>query len=364
MSLLNFLLLKMLKNLWTSHNSEIAYSGITKIKDFYKNGMKNKEIESELSKIRTYTRHKEAKKIKKFNPFFVYSPHEMWQIDLMYLPDLARYNEGYKYLLCLLEVFSRKLYIKLLKEKTSKIVTEAFIELQKVINFFPDKIVCDMGGEFKCKLFKDYCKENNINLIFTKNDTKAAHVERAQRSFQGILYRILEEKQTKKYIDHLKDTLYIYNRRKNRITGFPPNDAIKPENIDNVLSNLNKYYKISIDSKRKPKYKIGDLVRILEKRSKFARGYQPYFSEEVFKIKNILTNLPQPRYVLSDFDNQEEIIGSFYEAEITKSEHEEFKIEKIIKKRKYKGINQFYVKWAGFSSEHNSWVDEKDIVKF
>jgi hypothetical protein len=351
----------MLKNLWTSPNSEFAYSGVTKIKDFYKNEKKNINIENELAEIRTYSRHKEAKKIKKFNPFFVYFPHDMWQIDLMYLPDLAKYNEGYKYLLCLLDVFSRKLYIKILKDKSSQTVTNAFDELQKKINTFPKKIVCDMGTEFKCRQFIEYCKKNKIKLIFVTNDTKAANVERAQRSFQGILYRILEEKQSKKYIDYLEDTLHIYNRRKNRITGFPPNEAIKKENLDSVQSNLNKYYGEKISEKKSPKYKKGDPVRVLEKRGKFARGYQPYFSEEVFKIKNILLNLPQPRYVLSSFDGSEQIIGTFYEREITKASHEEYKVEKIIKSRKYKGKKQFFVKWMGYSDVNNSWVDEKDI---
>lgn len=351
----------MLKNLWTSPNSEIAFSGVTKIKDFYNNEKKNYEIENELASIRTYTRHKEAKKVKKFNPFFVYQPHDMWQIDLMYLPDLAKYNEGYKYLLCLLEVFSRKLYIKILKDKSSISVTNAFDELQKKINIFPRKIVCDMGAEFKCRQFIDYCKKNNIKIIFTTNDTKAANVERAQRSFQGILYRILEEKQTKKYLDHLQDTLRIYNNRKNRMTGFSPNNAIKNENIASVQIKLNKYYGVKISDRKKPRYKKGDSVRVLEKRGKFARGYQPYFSEEVFKIKNILLNLPQPRYVLSSFDESEQIIGTFYEREITKASHEEHKIEKIIKSRKYKGKKQFFVKWAGYSHENNSWVTEKDI---
>jgi len=351
----------MLKNLWTSPNSEIAFSGISKIKDFYNIEKKNKDIENELAGIRTYTRHKEAKKIKKFNPFFVYFPHDMWQIDFMYLPDLAKYNEGYKYLLCLLEVFSRKLYIKILKDKSSQTVTEAFDELQKKINIFPKKIVCDMGAEFKCRQFIHYCENNKIKLIFVTNDTKAANVERAQRTFQGILYRILEEKQSKKYIDYLQDTLHIYNRRKNRITGFAPNDAIKNENVESVQLNLNKYYGKKISEKKTPKYKKGDSVRILEKRGKFARGYQPYFSEEVFKITNILLNLPQPRYILSSFDESEQIIGTFYEREITKATHDEYKVEKIIKTRKYKGKKQFLVKWMGYTDKDNSWVNESDF---
>ena len=124
----------MLKNLWSDPSSKFAFSGVSKIKQIYGSSKKVKEIENELSENRTYTRHKEAKKIKNFNPFFVYDINDMWQIDLMYLPDLSKYNEGYKYLLCVIEVFTRKLYIKILKDKTCKIVTNAFIEIQEKIN--------------------------------------------------------------------------------------------------------------------------------------------------------------------------------------------------------------------------------------
>jgi hypothetical protein len=354
---------KMIKNLWSIPSSKIAFSGVTKIKQVYNNDKKIKDIENELSENRTYTRHKEGRKIKNFNPFFVYGVHEMWQIDLMYLPDLSRYNEGYKYLLCLLEVFTRKLYIKILKEKTSRVVTDAFIQVQNKIGKFPQKIVCDMGGEFKCALFISYCKENKINLIFTTNDTKASHVERAQRSFQNILYRILEENQTKNYLVHLDDVLSIYNNRINRISGFSPNEASKPENFINVQKNLEKYYSSRIEKRKSSKYKEGDTVRVAEKRTKFAKGYHPYFSEEVFKIKKVLTNLPQPRYILTSFDEKEEIKGTFYEREITKANHIEYKIEKVLSSRKKSGKKQFLVKWVGYSNEHNSWVDEKDITK-
>lgn len=352
----------MLKNLWSNPTSRFAFSGVSNIKRIYGSDKKVRDIEDELSQNRTYTRHKEGRKIKNFNPFFVYDINEMWQIDLMYLPDLSKYNEGYKYLLCLLEVFTRKLYIKILKEKTCKIVTNAFIEIQKKINNFPRKIVCDMGGEFKCSLFTSYCKDNNIKLIFTTNDTKASHVERAQRTFQAILYRILEENQTKKYLNHLDEVLSVYNNRENRITGFSPNNAMKKENFSSLRENLEKYYSSRLKMRKKPKYKIGDNVRVVEKKKSFSKGYHPYFSEEVFKIKKVLINLPQPRYILESMNEVETIIGSFYERELTKANHDEYKVEKVLKTRKKSGKKQFFVKWLGYSNEHNSWINEEDVT--
>ena len=61
--------------------------------------------------------------------------------------------------------------------------------------------------------------------------------------------------------------------------------------------------------------------------------------------------------VINDF-NGEEIIGTFYEKELRKTNQEEFKIKKVITK---KG-NKLYVKWKGYDNSYNSWIDQKDLV--
>ena len=63
-------------------------------------------------------------------------------------------------------------------------------------------------------------------------------------------------------------------------------------------------------------------------------------------------------HVINDL-NDEEIVGTFYEKELQKTNQEEFRIEKVIKR---KG-NKVYVKWKGYDNSFNSWIDKKDIVK-
>ena len=87
------------------------------------------------------------------------------------------------------------------------------------------------------------------------------------------------------------------------------------------------------------------------------KGYIPNWSEEVFVIKNVRNTIPWT-YVINDL-NGDEIIGSFYEKELQKTNQQEFRIEKVIKK---KG-DRLYVKWKGHDSSFNGWNDEKDLIK-
>ena len=80
------------------------------------------------------------------------------------------------------------------------------------------------------------------------------------------------------------------------------------------------------------------------------------WSEEIFIINKIKNTVPWT-YVINDL-NGEEIIGTFYENELQKTDKKEFRIEKVLQK---KG-DKLYVKWKGYDNSFNSWIDKKDIV--
>ena len=76
----------------------------------------------------------------------------------------------------------------------------------------------------------------------------------------------------------------------------------------------------------------------------------------MFVIKAIKNVVPWT-YVINDF-NGEEIIGIFYEKELQKANQQEFRIEKVIKKKR----NKLYVKWKGYGNAFNSWINKKNFV--
>jgi len=354
----------MLNEKWENPNHKFAFSGVDNIYKHYLKSLSKKDIQNELSKNRTYTLHKETKSTKHFNPFYIYKLHQQWQSDICYLPKACVPEFRNKYLLCTIDVFSRKLFVRILERKDSETVLKAFEETHKHINKTPEVLFVDRGGEYTNKKFQNYCKMNNIKLVFAYNETKACHVERCQRTIQNILYKMLEANQTINFFPLVEKVVKLYNNRINRITGFSPNNAFLEKNSINVRNNLEKYYlKAREKTRKKARYKIGDIVRISLKKKAFNKGYLAQFTEETFKIFNVSTSMPQPRYYLSTLDG-EKVKGSFYENEITLSKHETFKIEKVIKKRKRNGKLEYFVKWVGYPSSQNSWVSEKWITLF
>ena len=73
-------------------------------------------------------------------------------------------------------------------------------------------------------------------------------------------------------------------------------------------------------------------------------------------IKKVKNTVPWT-YVISDLKG-EEIVETFYENGLQKTNQKEFRIKKVIKR---KG-DKLYVKWKGYNNSFNSWIDKKDLV--
>ena len=115
---------------------------------------------------------------------------------------------------------------------------------------------------------------------------------------------------------------------------------MKPADVkDNTYINADKEI-----SNKDPKFKVGDHVRISKYRNIFAKGYMPSWSEEVFVIKKVKNTVPWT-YVINDL-NGEGITGTFYEKELQKTNQEELRIEKVIRR---KG-DKLFVKWKGYDN--------------
>ena len=117
------------------------------------------------------------------------------------------------------------------------------------------------------------------------------------------------------------------------------------------------YVEYNVNSNDKdPKFKINDHVGIPKIKTFLLKAILQYWSEEVFVIKEVKSTVPWT-YVISDL-NGEKTIGTFYEKELQKANQQEFRIEKVIKR---KG-NKLFVKWKGYNNSFNSWIDKKNVM--
>ena len=185
-------------------------------------------------------------------------------------------------------------------------------------------------------------------MYSTHNEGKSVVAERFIKTLKSkIVKKYMTSVSKNVYIDKLDDIVDKYNNTYHT--------TIKTKPID-VKGNAYIITSREINNKD-PKFKVGDYVRISKYKNIFDKGYMPNWSEEVFVIKKVKNTVPWT-YVINDL-NGEEIIGTFYEKELQKTNQEEFRIEKVIRR---KG-DKLYVKWKGYDNSFKSWIDKKDIIK-
>ena len=163
------------------------------------------------------------------------------------------------------------------------------------------------------------------------NEGKSVVAERFIRTLKKKIYKYMTAISKNVYIDKLDDVVDEYNNTYHRTIKMKPVD-IK----DNTYIDFEKEV-----NDKDPKFKVCDYVRISKYKNISAKGYTPNWSEEVFIISKVKNTVPWT-YVINDL-NGEEIIGTFYEKELQKTNQKEFRIEKVIKR---KG-DKLYVKRKG-----------------
>ena len=112
---------------------------------------------------------------------------------------------------------------------------------------------------------------------------------------------------------------------------------------------------IKKNNDKDPKFKVREYIKISKYKNIFAKGYTANWSEKIFVIEKVKDTVPWT-YVINDL-NFDEIIGTFYEKELQKTNQQEFRIEKVIKK---KG-DKLYVKWKGYASSFGSWIHKRRL---
>ncbi|XP_065645837.1 uncharacterized protein LOC136076292 [Hydra vulgaris] len=230
---------------------------------------------------------------------------EIWAADLVDMQSFSKFNDGIKYLLMVIDVFSKYGWIFPLKSKTGVDVAHA---LNKIFEKRKcEKLWVDKGKEF----YNKHVKSLGINIYSTENEEKSCVVERWNRTMKKKMFKYFSANSTRRYIDILDEMVNKYNNTRHSSIKMTPVEASDKKNKNIVWLNLN-------GNPRSEKIQYTD----------------------------------PPTYKITDY-NGEEIHGTFYEQELQKTNKEIFRIEKVIRKLK----NKSFVKWYGYPDSFNSWLD-------
>jgi len=326
--------------------------------NFYKNSDKKftqKKIKDWLINQDTYTLHRPVRWHFQRRRIFTSGIDDLWQADLADLSSIAKFNDGFKFLLTCIDVFSKFAWAIPLKNKSSKSVVSAFTEIFEKRK--PANLQTDKGSEFLNESAQKLFRDNSINFYTTENeDIKAAVVERFNRTLKTKMWKYFTFKGTHRYVDVLDDLVYSYNNSFHRTIKMAPSEV----NKDNESSIL----KLNYIPKKPLKWllNVGDKVRISKARRHFKKGYLPNWSEEIFTV-TIRHPTDPPTYGIEDYD-KERVKGKFYEFELQKVHKTDdiYKVETVLKTRKKNGKKEYYVKWFGYPDKFNSWVTDLNRI--
>ena len=292
---------------------------------------------------------------------------DQFDIDLASLIYYADENDGYKYLLVVIDIFSHYGWVEPLKDKTANEIMKAF---DKVLQEgrIPKRLRSDSAKDFTSEKFQKYVKSKKITHFVTHTEKQANYVERFIKTLKSKIFKYMVEKNSARYIDVLPKIVQSYNRTWH--------SGIHSEPINVNKTNEKQLWwqmywpKEPYDPNRKKHeikyaFKIGDRVRTTFLRRPFQREYDTRWTGEIFKITRRFMRQGQPIYKLADWYNKP-VKGIFYQKELQKIEVRDddmFKVEKVIKYKGRGNKREALVHWLGWPKQFDSWIPINQLNK-
>ena len=286
---------KLLDAVYYNTSSPACFAGVNAV---YREARKrNPEIKLEtvkdyLERQHAYTTHKPIRKNFRRNKIVAYCIDSHWQADLCDMQKLATYNEGYRYILTCIDVFSKFAWGIPIKDKKPTSTRDAFMKILKG-GRKPWWLLTDSGNEFLGKPFQDLMlKKMIVHYVATSfPQVKCPNVERFNRTLKTRLWKYFAQRSTYRYINILQTMISSINHSYS--------EPIRCRPVDVTMSNEKEIRKRlygtreSLDQRRKKlKFKVGDEVRIVREKKQFEKGYESNFTTEIFTIVECLLRDP------------------------------------------------------------------------
>ena len=341
--------------IWFEPENPVGYSSVKRLSKKVKET--KKETENWLKRQLAYSLNRPMRKRFPTRKYKTSGINHLWQADLMEMNPYSSINDGYNYILTCVDVFSRFARAVPVKTKGSNDMKEAISELMK--DDKPINFQTDLGKEFYNAKVTPFLKKQNINHYSVVSQYKAALVERFNRTLRDKLKKYFTYKGNKRWVDVLPKIIDSYNHSEHRgLDGLRPID-VNNDNESEIWYQRNQ----NIKTLNKPRYKVGDFVRISQiSASPFVKNFKQNWSDEVYTISSIDTKQSPFMYTLSDPDDNEIVRGKFYDLElqVLPERPDIYRIESVLRE-KGKGRNkQLLVKWYGY--DEPSWIKASDLV--
>ena len=262
--------------------------------------------------LKTHDTHSQYRRIIKRNfprrRVIARFPFEIWMGDLIEYPNYKFYNNGFKYILLLIDCFTKVVYSAPLKRKAKEYSADAFESIFKNLDQFPINLVTDGGREFfntsVNKIFDNYGIHHYKTV--TKTSWKASQAERAIKTIKTRLEKYFALNKTKKWINVLEQFVNNYNETPHSSHGLAPIN-VNDENRDHVYKTMYPKKDLTVVCRLKK----GDKVRKIREKKLWEKGYTANWSEEIFVISSVRQSNTVCYYKLSHIDG-EEISGIYY----------------------------------------------------
>ena len=138
---------------------------------------------------------------------------------------ISKFNKGFRFLLCVIDIFSKYAWVVPLKDKKGVSIVDAFQKILDDSNRKPNKTWVDKGGEFYNNYFKKWLKDNDVETYSINNEGKSVVAEKFIRTLKTKIYKYMTPVSKNVYIDKLDDIASEYNNTYHRTTKMKPVDV-------------------------------------------------------------------------------------------------------------------------------------------
>ena len=350
-----------------------SYQGLEKLYDQVKKEkkfkIKLKQIKEWLQEQDVYTLNKPIQKTFPRSRVIVSGIDAQFDTDLMSTAQYSKSNDNVNFLLVVIDIFSRFLWVYPLSSKFAKNVIEGFKYIFNQSKRLPRLIRSDRGSEFTSKETAHFFKSKNINQIFTNNEKQANYAERVIKTLKSKIRKFMSQENTDRFIDNLQDFVLSYNNTSHKSIHMTPSE-VNEKNEREVWWNIYLPTNAEIERAKLRKeqnilfrFKMGDLVRIAKLKSSFQREYDKRWTEEIFKISERFVRQNIPMYKIQDLQG-EKIQGTFYQEELQKvkmKNEQMYSIEQL-QTRMRGNKKEILVSYKNWPSKFNEWIPADRVV--